>query len=98
MELRRAFRHPIDTDADCRAGGRSWRTRLRNISTGGCMIESPVPGFAAGTRLKLWVQGMPTIEGTIAWQHRGHAGIRFALPLSAPVLAELGFPDAHLAA
>ena len=98
MELRGAFRYPTDLDADCRAGGRTWRTRLRNISTGGCMIESPDPGFAPGTKLKLWVQGMPTIEGAIAWQHRGHAGIRFALPLSAPIMAELGFPLASRAA
>jgi len=91
MEQRRAFRYPTDLDADCRAGERAWSTRLRNISSTGCMIESPDPGFDVGSPMKVWIRGVPTIEGAIAWQHRGHAGIRFALPLSSALMAKLGF-------
>jgi len=40
---------------------------------------------------QLGIRGVPTIEGAIAWQHRGHAGIRFALPLSSALMAKLGF-------
>jgi hypothetical protein len=95
MELRRAFRYPTDLDASCRAGEHAWQTRLRNLSVGGCMIESPDPGFAVGSPLRLWISGVPTIDGTIAWQHRGHAGIRFLSPLPPTVMDRLGCrPDA----
>lgn len=90
MEQRSAFRFPTDLDAECRTAGQSWNSRLRNISTGGCMIEC-ADSVPTGSLLRVRLKGLPAIDSAIAWHHRGYAGIRFLAPLSAEVMERLGF-------
>jgi len=91
MDQRGAHRFPADLDAECRTLGCAWRSRLRNISTSGCMIECP-DELAVEGMLRLRIKGVPAIDGRIAWRHRGHAGVRFTEPLPAAIMLQLGFP------
>lgn len=59
------------------------------------MIECPESGVPAGSLLRLRIKGVPAIDGVIAWQHRGHAGIRFGAPLQPALLEELAFRGAE---
>ncbi|HYD25285.1 MAG TPA: PilZ domain-containing protein [Croceibacterium sp.] len=100
MDKRAAFRFPTDLEADCRSGGHAWKSRMRNVSTGGCMIECPEAELAKGGPLRLRLKGLPAIDGEVAWQHRGHAGVKFRAALEPALLEELAFrtPDGLLAA
>ena len=91
MDKRGAFRFPTDVAAECRSCDHSWSTRLINISTTGCMIACPEQGLPDGALMRLRVKGLTAIDGEIRWQHRGHAGIRFRVPLHPAVMEHLAF-------
>lgn len=91
MEQRAAFRYATDLEADCRMSGRTWSARLRNISTTGCMIANPEGGLPEGWMLRLRIEGLPLVDTEIIWRHRGHAGLRFMVPLASSALEHLGF-------
>ena len=91
MDKRTAYRFPTELDADCRSSDQSWKSRLRNISTGDCMIECPDSELPKGSPLRLRLKGLPAIDGEIAWQHRGHAGVRFRQELRPALLEDLAF-------
>lgn len=93
MEQRTAHRFPTDLEADCRSCGRSWTSRLSNISNTGCMITYPEPSLPESALLRLRLRGLTAIDGEIVWQNRGHAGIRFNLPLHKAVMEHLGFRE-----
>jgi hypothetical protein len=93
MEQRAAFRFPTNLAADCRSCGRTWSSRLNNISTTGCMIVCPEPPLPDGALLRLRLPGLTAIDGKIVWQNRGHAGVRFVAPLHEAVMVYLGFHD-----
>jgi hypothetical protein len=91
MEKREAFRFAAELAAECRSCGRSWITRLSNISSTGCMVECAEAGLPDGALVRVRLKGLTAIDGTIVWQHRGHAGIRFLEPLHVAVMEYLGF-------
>jgi hypothetical protein len=96
VDQRAAFRFPTDIWADCRMAGRSWESRLCNISTTGSMLVCPEDGLPEGWMLRLYVRTLPAIDSEIVWQHRGHAGLNFLVPLRPDAMEHLGFhlPDA----
>ena len=104
IEQRAAYRFPADLEAECRSCSRSWSSRLCNISSTGCMIVCPEPGLPDGALLRIRLRGLTAIDGTIIWQHRGHAGVRFVNPLHHAMMLHLGFeeheasPPVHAAA
>jgi hypothetical protein len=91
QEQRASQRFPTDLDADCRMAGESWSARLRNISTTGCMMATPDSGLPDGWMMRLRVPSLPAIDAEIVWRHRGHAGLRFLVPLQATAMEHLGF-------
>ena len=91
VEQRAAYRFPTDLRADCRMAGRSWESRLCNISTTGCMMVCPEDGLPDGWMLRLRVRTLPAIDAEIVWQHRGHAGLKFLVPLRTDAMEHLGF-------
>ena len=91
VEQRAAFRFPTNLEADCRMSGRSWRTRLCNVSTTGCMLACPEEGLPEGWMMRLWLPGLQAIDAEIVWQHRGHAGLHFLVALRPTALEHLGF-------
>ncbi|HSQ95549.1 MAG TPA: PilZ domain-containing protein [Croceibacterium sp.] len=95
VEQRAAYRFPTDLQSDCRMADRAWTSRLCNISTTGCMMACPEGGLPSGWMLRLRLRGMPAIDAEIVWQHRGHAGLRFLVPLRSDSMEHLGFhlPD-----
>jgi hypothetical protein len=90
-EQREAFRFPTDLEADVRMAGQAWTARLLNISTTGCMIACPDEGLPEGWLMRLWVGDLPIIDAEVIWRHRGHAGLRFLMPLQATALEHLGY-------
>lgn len=50
--------------------------RVRNISTGGMMIESSVP-LATGQRVTVELRSLFAVKGTIMWAKAPHAGVLF---------------------
>lgn len=91
VEQREAFRFPTNLDAVCRMSGRSWPSRLCNVSTTGCMLVCPEEGLPEGWMMRLWIQSLPVIDAEIIWQHRGHAGLHFLVALHPTALEHLGF-------
>ena len=91
MEQRAAFRFPTDLEADCRTRERSWLACLCNLSTTGCMMVCADSGIAAGELLRLRIRGLAAIDAEVVWHHRGHAGLRFLIPLHHASLEHLGF-------
>ena len=51
-------------------------TRVRNLSTGGMMIDAPFE-MVPGTRLTVELRGVGLIEGRVAWASAGKAGVAF---------------------
>jgi hypothetical protein len=90
MDKRAAFRFPTDIEAEVRSCNRSWPSRMRNISTGGCLITSDA-ALPQGTLLRIRIKGLTAIDGAIAWSHRGHAGVRFLAALHPAVMEHLAF-------
>lgn len=90
-DKRAAVRFPTDLEADCRMAGEAWAARLRNISTTGCMMATPDGGLPSGWMMRLRISGLPAIDAEIIWRHRGHAGLRFLLPLHPEAMEHLGF-------
>ena len=90
-EQRAALRFPTDLEANCRTIDTSWESRLRNISTTGCMITLPGGGLRGNEPLRLRIRGLAAIDAEVVWQHRSHAGVRFRVPLHPAAMEHLGF-------
>ena len=91
MEKRAALRFPTDLEADCRTLERSWASRLRNISTTGCMITLPQGTLPEDAHLRLRIKGLAAVDAELVWQHRNHAGVRFRVPFHPAAMKHLGF-------
>ena len=91
MEKRAALRFPTDLEANCRTLDRSWASRLRNISTTGCMITLPEGAVPEDAPLRLRIKGLAAFDAELVWQHRNHAGVRFRVPLHPAAMEHLGF-------
>ena len=91
VEKRVALRFPTDLEAACRTLEQAWDSRLRNISTSGCMISLPDRDVPGEGMLRLRIRGLAAIDAEIVWQHRNHAGIRFRVPLHPAAIEHLGF-------
>ena len=65
----------------CVASGVRHPLRVRNISSGGLMGESP-HGFAVGDRIELELRGVGQQAGKIAWAAHGKFGVAFDYPIN----------------
>ena len=93
MDKRAAFWFPTNVEADCRSSNRSWVSRMRNISTTGCMIACPDDDLPGGALLRMRIKGLTAIDGEIVWLHRGHAGVRFRIPIHPALMERLAFQN-----
>lgn len=60
--------------------------RIRNLSSGGVMIESPLP-LAANDPVELHLRSGRQVSGTVRWTQDGRAGIAFDDPASADLVS-----------
>jgi hypothetical protein len=90
-DKRATLRFPTDLEADCRTLDHSWTSRLRNISTTGCMITLPAGTLPEDAHLRLRIKGLAAVDAELAWQHRNHAGVRFRVPFHPSAMRHLGF-------
>ena len=65
-------------------------TRVRNLSSGGMMIDAPNE-MAVDTPLLAEIRGLGEIKGRIAWHTAGRAGVAFDLEID-PKLARNDVP------
>ncbi|WP_420142051.1 PilZ domain-containing protein [Sphingomonas sp.] len=63
-----------------RAGGPDVTVKVRNLSGGGLMAESPVT-FLRDERVEVELRGIGTVAGRIAWFAAGRLGIAFDTPV-----------------
>ena len=59
-----------------RAGGTDVTVKVRNLSSGGMMAESPV-NFSRADAIEIDLRGLGTITGKIAWTAGGRVGVQF---------------------
>jgi diguanylate cyclase (GGDEF)-like protein len=70
-------RHRLIRNGTLHWRGRSLAVRLRNISTGGAMIECE-GRFEPGTPVELDLDEAGTLAAEVRWCHQGQAGLHFA--------------------
>lgn len=63
-----------------RVGGTDVSCKVRNLSAGGMMAESPV-GFSRGDAIEVDLRGIGIITGKIAWTAGGRIGVQFDAPI-----------------
>lgn len=63
-----------------RQGGPDVTVKVRNLSAGGMMAESPV-NFSRGESIEAELRGIGTISGKIAWTAAGRVGVQFDSPV-----------------
>ena len=93
MKLRAVERSVTDFEVDCVAYGQTWRAYLYNISTEGCLIETPQDIVRVGDMLRFAIPGVTKIDAEVTWQKCHHAGLRFARPIHARVVEHLRFKE-----
>jgi hypothetical protein len=62
------------------AGGPDVTVKVRNLSGGGLMAESPT-GFMRGDAIEVELRGIGTVTGKIAWTAGGRLGVAFDAPV-----------------
>ena len=70
-----------------RPGGADVPVKVRNLSPGGMMAESP-GGFTRNERIEAELRGIGMVPGRIAWTAAGRIGIAFDGPID-PALARV---------
>lgn len=63
-----------------RTGGTDVQVKVRNLSAGGMMAESPV-SFSRGDVIEADLRGIGLVTGKIAWTAGGRIGIQFDAPV-----------------
>lgn len=63
-----------------RTGGTDVQVKVRNLSAGGMMAESPV-SFSRGDVIEADLRGVGLVTGKIAWTAGGRIGIQFDAPV-----------------
>jgi hypothetical protein len=76
-ERNRPPRHSLIRTGALVAGEEQWPVRLRNISSGGAMIESKRP-LAAGRAVELDLGDHLRLMATVRWSHDDRIGLQFA--------------------
>ena len=77
-----------------RSHGQPSTVRVRNLSSGGMMIEAPSP-FVPGEVVVVELRGLGALSARIAWCAEGRAGVAFDTPVDAR-LARKGAPQSVL--
>jgi len=63
-----------------RAGGTEVQVKVRNLSPGGMMAESPF-NFSRGDLVEADLRGIGTVSGKVAWTAGGRVGVQFDSPI-----------------
>ena len=63
-----------------RVGGPDVQIKVRNLSPGGMMVESPV-GFPRGQAIEAELRGIGAVLGRVAWTAGGRIGVAFDQPI-----------------
>jgi len=59
-----------------RSGGADVTVKVRNLSPGGMMAESPV-NFTRGETIEAELRGIGVVSGKVAWSAGGRVGVQF---------------------
>jgi EAL domain-containing protein (putative c-di-GMP-specific phosphodiesterase class I) len=76
-ERNRPPRHSLIRTGALVAGDEQWPVRLRNISSGGAMVESKRP-LAAGREVELDLGDQLRLMAVVRWSHDDRIGLQFA--------------------
>ena len=95
MDQRTATRFVSDLEIECHSIGASAPAMLYNVSTDGCMLETPFELPEEWEFLCLNIENLTPIDGHIAWRRGCHAGVRFVRSLDPAVVADLSFDETN---
>jgi diguanylate cyclase (GGDEF)-like protein len=85
----RAQRHKVLRAARAVMGGESAEVRIRDISTGGVLIDGvDLPAEAVGFEMKIELIEGQLVPATIRWVDDGRAGLQFAYPIDVEQLIQ----------
>lgn len=89
MQAFREYRSPCALSVPALGQGGRGRVEIVNLSPGGARIVADRP-LAEGAVLRLeLVSGIEPLTAEVRWARDGYAGLRFARPLPAAVVARL---------
>ena len=80
-------RHPLIWNGVLHCGHRKHPVRLRNISTGGALVDVECD-YVAGAEVLLDIGDAGNLAATVSWSRGGQAGLRFAKPFDLAALAK----------
>ena len=63
-----------------RAAGTDIQVKVRNLSSGGLMAETP-SGFLRGESVEVELRGIGIVTGKVAWMANGRVGMTFDWPV-----------------
>lgn len=63
-----------------RPGGAEVTVKIRNLSSGGMMAESPI-SFSRGDPIETELRGIGVVTGKIAWTAGGRIGVQFDMQI-----------------
>ncbi len=95
MDERQVMRFVADADVRCEIDETVHRLSLYNLSTRGCMMDSPAGLLLTGRRVTIeFIRGV-VVSGHVAWQGGHFIGVRFVVELPPVVVEFLAFriPD-----
>ncbi|GAA4644109.1 hypothetical protein GCM10023115_20690 [Pontixanthobacter gangjinensis] len=89
--MRSYNRFTTDLEIDCVIGRKRHKVALYNLSSGGCMIETPTKDAVQDAEVKIVLTGKAIMPGKIAWRVGKNAGVKFDLPLHQKVVEHFGY-------
>ncbi|MBD3729431.1 MAG: PilZ domain-containing protein [Sphingomonadales bacterium] len=89
--MRQYNRFTLDKQIECRIGRKYETAALYNLSSGGCMIETPSAKAEINAPILVRLNDKTEMPGHIVWRIGKNAGIKFDLPLHTAVVEALGY-------
>lgn len=90
MDKRRTQRVVTDLRTVARIRVRSVAMLIYDLSRGGCMVEVPETSQQTGDNLRCSLGGSE-YGGTVVWEQKGYAGVKFFRDLASEIVTLLGF-------
>ena len=91
MDERQVAREVTDAEVACEIDGVCHRLSLYNLSSRGCMMDSPAGHLLQGRRLAVDFSGGERIPICVIWQNGQMMGVQFLSALPDEVIGSLAF-------
>jgi len=81
-----------DLEIVAKAGRRTLRVQLSNLSADGCMLDAQGETLPRiGSAIEIHLNSIGAVAGKLTWNRGGYAGVRFETRLHEAVVKQIGF-------